>query len=207
MSEEQRQHFARQYIRYRNELKQSMTRLSGICEGLIGDHVLTDDEIRFLHDWIAQNDAVAYEFPGSLINRRVLEVLHDGIVTEEERAYLVKTLHQLIGTADVPEAQSKQLDLELDSPSEVVFGGSLFCLTGEFVYGPKPLCERAIVQRGGLVNPAVTKKLRYLVIGGLGSDEWAHGSYGTKIQKALAYKGRGLQIAVIKEECWARSLG
>jgi hypothetical protein len=44
------------------------------------------------------------------------------------------------------------------------------------------------------------------VIGSLGSPEWKHGSFGTKVEKAMKYKQAGLSILIVPEECWATSL-
>jgi hypothetical protein len=37
-------------------------------------------------------------------------------------------------------------------------------------------------------------------------DEWKHGSFGTKIEKAMEYKRGGCSILVVAEACWTRSL-
>jgi hypothetical protein len=49
-------------------------------------------------------------------------------------------------------------------------------------------------------------RLRYLVIGSLGSSEWKHGSFGTKVEKAVKYKRTGLPILIINEKPWTNSL-
>ena len=95
--------------------------------------------------------------------------------------------------------------LAFDDIAEIKFDGSRFCLTGEFVYAPRDVCASAIETLGGLVG-GVTKKLSYLVIGGLGSPEWKHGSFGTKIDKAMQYKSDGHPILVVHEDRWASSL-
>lgn len=69
-----------------------------------------------------------------------------------------------------------------------------FCLTGDFVYGPRRFCEERIKTLRGTVLSNVTKKLRYLVIGSLGSPEWKHGSFGLKVEKAMKYKRDGMPI-------------
>jgi hypothetical protein len=52
----------------------------------------------------------------------------------------------------------------------------------------------------------LNKKLTYLIVGGLGSPEWKHGSFGTKIEKAMQYKRQGLGIMIVHEDNWAQSL-
>jgi NAD-dependent DNA ligase len=78
-------------------------------------------------------------------------------------------------------------ELPIDRVEGIEIREKLFCFTGDFVFGPRKLCEQAIEVRGGSIS-GVSKKLHYLVVGGLGSAEWKHGSFGTKIEKAIQHK-------------------
>lgn len=199
--------FARQAAEYRNQLNQSCSELVGIAEGLIADRQLNDDEIRFLNRWLETHDVVSCDWPGDVLHAKVKEVLADGAVTEEERAHLINTLKMLVGGRLDDLAESPKVnELALDKVDRVTFPQSLFCLTGDFVYAPRAKCEEVIAVRGGRVNASVTKKLNYLVVGGLGSDEWKHGSFGTKITKAIEYKRAGCPILIVREDVWAASL-
>ncbi len=53
--------------------------------------------------------------------------------------------------------------------------------------------------RGGRISN-VTKSLDYLVVGGMGSAEWKHGSYGLKIEKAVTYREAGVPLRIVHEE-------
>ena len=179
--------FARLGAAYVNDMKRSIGALVGIAQGLLCDRQLSDQEIRFLDDWLAANDAIAASFPGDVLHARIRAVLADGVITEAERTHLLQTLQHLIGgTLDELAASTHVTRLAFDDVTRVDFPGSRFCLTGEFVYGPREACVKAIERRGGTVG-SVTKKLRYLVVGGLGSVEWKHGSFGTKLEKAIRY--------------------
>lgn len=198
--------FARQYAGYANDMKRSLGALVGIAQGLLCDGQLTDSEIRFLDAWLTENDAIANAWPGDVVHARVKAALADGVITEAEREHLLDTLTQLIGgSLDELAASTHVTGLALDSVDRVDFESAWFCLTGDFVYAPREKCILAIEQRGGVVG-GVTKKLRYLVVGGLGSPEWKHGSFGTKIEKAMQYKRSGLPILIIHEDIWASSL-
>ena len=48
--------------------------------------------------------------------------------------------------------------------------------------------------------------MNYLVVGLRGSGEWKHGSYGTKIEKAIEYKRAGLRLFIVPEDAWSKSL-
>ncbi len=199
--------FARQGAAYANEMKRSLGALVGIAQGILCDRKLADEEVQFLSAWLTENDAIAAEWPADVVYQRVRAALADGIITEAERAHLVQTLQQLIGGALEDLAASTHVtSLAFDDVHRVEFPGARFCLTGEFVFAPREKCVVAIEQRGGAISGNVTKKLRYLVVGGLGSPEWKHGSFGTKIEQAIRYRRDGLPILIVHEDRWASSL-
>jgi NAD-dependent DNA ligase len=185
----------------------SLGALLGIAQGLLSDHLLNDQEIKFLNDWLDANDVIATSWPGDVVHARIRSALADGVITDAERAHLVDTLQKLIGGTLDELAESMHVTrLAFDDVPRIEFLDALFCLTGDFVFGPRNVCEATIERRGGAVSRSVTKKLRYLVVGGLGSAEWKHGSFGTKLVKAMEYKRNGLGIYIIHEDQWASSL-
>lgn len=199
--------FARQGAAYANEMKRSLGALVGIAQGILADGKLVDEEIRFLDSWLTANGAIAAEWPGDVVHQRIRAVLADGVVTESERDHLVQTLQQLIGgSLEELAASAHVTSLAFDEVEHVEFPGARFCLTGDFVFAPREKCASEIERRGGAISDNVTKKLRYLVVGGLGSPEWKHGSFGTKIEQAIRYKREGLPILIVHENRWASSL-
>jgi NAD-dependent DNA ligase len=137
----------------------------------------------------------------------VKSALADGVISEAERTHLADTLQKLLGgTLDELAESTHVSSLAFDEVPQIEIAGSLFCLTGDFVFGPRSTCEGSIEERGGAVSRSVTKKLRYLVVGGLGSAEWKHGSFGTKLKKAMNYKRDGVGILIVHEDQWASSL-
>lgn len=199
--------FARQAGTYRNTVKQSCGTLLGIVTGLMADRVLSDDEIRFLSSWLEEHDEIATRWPGDVLHDRVKATLADGRIAEEERSHLVQTIQQIAGGSLEQLADRGPVNqLAFDESVDVRFPGELFCLTGDFVFGPRPRCESEIAARGGLLSKGVTKKIQYLVIGSLGSEEWKHGSFGTKIEKAITYKRSGVPLAIVREDHWTEAL-
>jgi NAD-dependent DNA ligase len=198
--------YQRQAAAFRNEMRTSCAALVGIVQGLLADNDLNDQEIRFLKGWLDGAQDVALTWPGNVIHGQVQAALADGIVTAEERAHLIETLQQLLGGKldEVAEARFVT-ELPIDRVEGIQLEGKLFCFTGDFVFGPRRICEEAIERRGGIVSN-VTKKLDYLVIGGLGSPEWKHGSFGTKIEKAMQHKQAGARIFLVHEDTWASAL-
>jgi len=198
--------YGRQLGREKNDLARSMGALLGISQGLLCDGNLNDKEIEFLHGWLRENAAIASMPPASIIFQRVSAILEDGVITPTERAYLTETLQRFIGGSAEDLAKPTHVtQLGFDNVERIAFRDSLFCLTGEFAYAERGQCEEMIATRGGVVGN-VTKKLNYLVVGERGSMEWKHGSFGTKIAKALDYKQRGAPILIVAESVWASSL-
>jgi hypothetical protein len=78
-------------------MNRSLGALLGIATGILADRQLADAEIRFLHDWLDNNSAIATAWPGDVIHSKVKAVLADGVITDDERTHLVESLRQLIG--------------------------------------------------------------------------------------------------------------
>jgi len=190
----------------KNILKRSAAALVGIAQGMLCDGELSDSEIAFLTTWLEHNTEISSVWPGNAVYARVRDTLADGGITEEERDYIVVILQQLIGEDDIPDAQGHVTQLAFDRTAQVKIPGNLFCLTGDFIYGTKSFCEKAILQRGGFINKTITQKINYLVVGGNGSPEWKHGSYGTKIEKAMEYKANAVPITIVHETQWVKAL-
>jgi NAD-dependent DNA ligase len=167
---------------------------------VICDRRLDDEEIKFINEWLTNNEEICQSWPGDILHKKIREVLADGVITADERAHLVDELQKLIGgDRTTLSAATHVTELAFDDFAAVQFSGMIFCLTGDFVYGPRNRCCSQIEKQGGSVIDNVTKKLHYLVIGSLGSPEWKHGSFGTKVEKAMKYKRDGLGISIVKE--------
>jgi NAD-dependent DNA ligase len=188
-------------------LKQSLGELLGLARGILADQELSDSEINYLHEWLEDRYLITSSFPGNVIHKRIKEVLEDGVITEEERSHLVDTLNMLV--EDRLEDLAEQVDLTelwFDEVGLIDFNHARFCLTGNFVYGPKEVCKTAIEQRGGIVNNSVEDTVDYLVVGGLGVDEWRSGGLGAKIELAMRQRATDNSVKIIPEDSWAAQL-
>ena len=190
-----------------SRLKQPLGELLGLARGLLADEELSDTEIAFLHDWLEERYSITSAFPGNVIHARIKEVLEDGVITEEERSHLVDTLNMLIDNRldDLAE-QIDLTELWFDEVGLIEFDQARFCLTGNFVYGPRKVCETAIVQRGGVVTPSIGDDSQFLVVGALGLDEWREGGLGQEIEAAMRLRAAGKQVKIIPEDSWVAHL-
>lgn len=197
------------YVATENRLLvRSCESLIGICSGLIADGELNDREIAFLSTWLSENEIISTTWPGEVVFARIREVMADGVVTPEERRYLIETLEQLAGGsfAETGAICSGSNSLPTDDTGPVEVQGKIFCFTGQFLFGTRASCERAIGARGGESVSSISKKTHYLVIGELASRTWKNTSHGTKIESAVQLQSQGVPIRIISETRWVRQL-
>ncbi len=198
--------FARQGAGYYNDLNRSVGALIGIAQGLICDNQLNDSEIGFLQKWLESNDVISTTFPGDVLYSRIRNAIADGVITDDERMHLIDTLQQLVGETLEKLADNTHISsLAIDKVNEISFEGKRFLLTGDFVFGKKEKCEQFTKRFGGEISSSISKKIDYVVVGGLGSKEWKFGSFGNKIKDAMQLKSEGSSILIIHEDCWANS--
>lgn len=189
-------------------LGRSCESLLGICAGIMADGVLSDDEIRFLNLWLEDHEEIKLIWPGKVVYTRVQEVLADGVITDNERGYLVKTLADLIGGTlqETGATDGLSTRLPLDAVDKVLLGGHTFCFTGTFVFGTRESCIRTTERHGGQVSKTVLKSTDYLVIGDISTPSWAHTSHGRKIEKAMKWKEKGHQLLIVSESDWVSAI-
>lgn len=183
-----------------------VSELIGLARGLIADGEMNDREIEFLHKWLAASDS-AHSNPmiGALIER-LREIYADGYVDEDERADLTDFLIRLTGSDFELGEVLKSTSLPIDDPAPpILFEGSRFALTGTFSYGKRIACEKAVIERGGVIG-GVAQSTRYLIIGEYATDAWAQSSFGRKIEQAVAWRSGGIPISIVSEEHWRRYL-
>lgn len=185
-----------------------MQTLLGICTGLTADGIVTDREVHFLKTWLNDNPQTTQHWPGSTIAQRVQDMLQDGKITEEERADLIDLLTQLTGThfAETGSAAPDAPALPIDDDPSIYIRHMTFCFTGRFYFGTRAACERAILKHGGTAVDTISKKLDYLVIGGMIEPAWAHTTYGRKIEKAVQYQQDGSELIIVSEQQWTAAI-
>jgi len=186
--------------------RREISEMLGVCRGVIADGVVTPGEVQFLDTWLTAHPLAASGFPGSAVAVRLRRIYADGTVTDEERADLLALLEDATGQVST-QAATAPTRLPLDEPAPpVAFEGFTFCFTGKFASGTRSWCEGETTARGGVCKSAVDGGLHYLVIGSVGNDQWAHSSFGRKIEKAVALKSCGGALAVISEQHWCEAL-
>lgn len=185
-------------------LDRDVHEMLGLCRGVLADGVVTEGEAVFLRDWIAARPHVTENFAGRELARRLAQIFADGRVDDDEREDLAELLRQL-GQDQYGETLATTLPFDEPAP-ELVFTGHTYVFTGKFAFGPRKVCERAVMDLGALVAPSITKRTDVVVIGTFCSRDWAHTSFGRKIEKAVEYRESGIPLAIVGEDHWAAAL-
>jgi NAD-dependent DNA ligase len=181
----------------------------GLAKGLLADGVVSADEADMVRDWVEAHPDVHEVWPINAVVRRVRQVYQDGYIDPTEQKDLAALLTAVVGgNAGMIVGHDAPTDLPLDHPQPVLqWTGYVFVFTGQFAYGTRRDCEREVQHRGGICEKSVTVRTRYLVVGTFGSRDWAHTSFGRKIQKAVQYRdSKRVPIAIVGEDHWATSL-
>jgi hypothetical protein len=180
----------------KRRLCRAVNEMLGICKGLLADGNLVDSEIVFLKEWFQANQEVVANFPGREIYARIHRIYQDGFVTEDERDDLKHLLANATGltvepiTTDLasevtPKSAStmnRSTAMPFDDPEpKITFAAQSFSFTGKFVSGTRSWCAEQILARGGRFDEKPMSTTNVLVIGALGSRDWAHTSFGRKI--------------------------
>lgn len=201
---ESRDSYAASLAAAKHKTNRAIEHLLGMVTGMVADGQLHDLEIKMLSTWLTSYPEATTEFPGSVIARKVTEVLNDRIITEDERAHLMEVLLGLASTdfSVTGSAAPEVATLPIDDNIDVHFSDAMVCFTGEFLYGTRAACERLVLKLGARYADTVSRKVNILVIGTKVSDDWAHTSFGRKIQKAMELRDQGHPIEIISERRW-----
>lgn len=167
-----------------SKIRELIKKVSQLSQAHALDAHEAAEPVRFIDAQLANSEDMFVK----LIKARLLQILHKGIIEDEDRAALVK----------IAETYTNPIS---DSPIESI-SGLAFVLTGDFkIDGGKETIKQMIEAEGGVVKSATSSKVSYVVVGGLGSDAWAFGNYGQKVKKALDLKCSGkVNIEVVTEK-------
>lgn len=193
-------------IQARN-LSKSVQTLMGICTGLTADNHLSDQEIHFLNAWLKDNTEVTQIWPGSEIAYRINTILHDEVITDDERTDLLDLLKKITGNhfLETGAAEAEIIGIDWDE-IEIAFPDKIFCMTGQFLHGTRASCQRIIEKLGGGNTSNISRKVHYLIVGAMISKDWKYQSYGRKIEAAMQLKNESHSIAIVTEHQWVDAI-
>lgn len=182
--------------------------LQGLLHGILADGVITNDEIRYLSEWIGDNDHLVGIYPYDEINGLLTSILLDGKIDEHERNMLKLFFSEFIDTKnsinlDIEELNKLRKELSIDGICAVCptisLNDKVFCFTGTSSKTTRKEIDNLITSLGGSYNDRLTQKTDYLVIGNEGNKCWAFSCYGRKVEQAVALRKKGHTIMIIHE--------
>ena len=187
-------------------VQRDIDQLLGVCEFALQDGMIDEAEARAILQWLNSHSGSLHAWPANVLYTRLRGMLSDGMLDDQEQGDLLGLVMSIARPRDDSGVLAPTA-LPLDAPApRVTFPSRTFCFTGVFDFGPRALCQSAVVERGGASLPGVSRKLNYLVIGNVGSEVWRHTSFGGKIVKAVEYRDSGVPLAIISESHWVAHL-
>jgi BRCA1 C Terminus (BRCT) domain len=193
-------------------LERTTDELIGICRGVLCDGHVSRPEALFLNNWIERNSAFVDTYPFNHLLDHLHHALEHGVMDSHDESDLLETLSKFVGGEANGEHNSESaslstaLPLDDPEPSPLEFA-STFVVTGTFKFGPRKIVASRIAERGGIVAASVSKKVRYLIVGEIGSRDWIHSSYGRKIEEARDLRAEGARLSIICERHWTQFMG
>jgi hypothetical protein len=191
---------------YYNAVTSDLQTLQGLCQGILSDGVITEQEIYGLDKWLKENEHLNSYYPYDEIRSLVLSIISDHKVDEEEILVLKAFFSQFVKLQDetiADKIKKETSDIRIEglctSEPQVTFPGKTFCITGVLKRGSRENLQRDIIKLGGIPTESVNKKTDYLIVGDNGNPAWAFSCYGRKVEKALGLRKEGHTITLIHE--------
>ena len=112
----------------------------------------------------------------------------------------------LSGISASPEETGTASDSIFAANPRVVIPQHSFLFTGKLEMGTRKRAQKSVEGLGGINLKNPTRTLDWLVIGGLGTEQWKFSRYGNKIEKVMAHRQRGATTTIIRELDFVRAV-
>lgn len=185
--------------------------LIGLCHGVLADGAINALEAQFIQRWLVQKRDLLDVWPWNALYDRISVMLQDGHLDSDEERELIGILAELApppaepAQPEEPE-QPRSTALPLTEPPEIIFPDKVFVFTGKFALGTRDQCIAETESRGGTASDRITRTVNYLIIGEIGSRDWATASWVRKIEHAQMLAQDGHPIHIVSEQFWAKHL-
>ena len=170
----------------KSESSKSHNELVKLASDIIADGHVTLEEAIGLKWWLGNNTSLADDVIANRLISLLSGVLEDGVIDPDEETELLDILGKLVD----PSASDNAVD-DID--------GVKFCLTGDFDFGSKDEVAARLESLGGIRLSGITRSCGLVIIGARGSAAYAHGTYGSKVKKAMELQANGFDIRIIAE--------
>ena len=171
---------------------------------IMSDLRLTPSELKQIDTWLIRHSSMIHRWPYSEIARQLERIYEDGKVTELELAATATFVGAVL--EQMGKGNKASEELFTCSADEVAFSGKVFVFTGEMETLSRDQAENLVQSLGGVCSKSVTRQTDYLVVGLKGSDAWKGHGRGTKIEKAIELRRKGIGIHLVSETEFLRAL-
>lgn len=187
---------------YYDLITADLQRLQGMMAAIASDGVISEIEATNLHSWIEEHAELSSCWPYDELNSLLTSALADHRIDPKEHDDLLQFFasFSVDGISLIsPKATIKTLTGICAVTPEIIFDSHRFCFTGESTRQSRDEMQIMVLDRGGLVVPAPSAKLNYLIVGSNGNPCWAYACYGRKIEQAMQFRRNGAKILIVHE--------
>ena len=192
-------------IMFRTRADRLINEMLGVVKCSLSDGVVSEEESRYLHEWLSKNPDVAFVWPAKVLKKRLDVVFADGTINTMEQHELLALYEATVGDTRQRPTSITRLPLDEPMPS-LTFPQKTYLFTGEFVSGTRRTCQQLVIDRGGVCADRFKRSVDVLVIGSLGSTDWALSTHGRKIEAAVRHRDAGHPLFIVDEQHWLSCL-
>jgi hypothetical protein len=193
---------------YFDILSADIQRLQGILHGILADNKIEAEELKQLRYWIDENTHLKNSYPYDEINSIIAAVMSDSKIDAGEHDMLKLFFSEFIllpTHSTIDQNELAQLKKSMTLPGVCAYGpeikieGNIFCFTGNSSRVSQSAIAKAIEVAGGTYIDHVRQDVNYLIVGNQSNPCWAFSCYGRKVEQAIAYRKKGLNIVIVNE--------
>ena len=193
---------------YYNGITSDLQILNGLCQGILADNNVNDEEISGLNNWLTAHKHLNGLWPYDELNTIVENILADGIITLDDTELLHAFISQFAANEkpnSIDEILGDILSIYAVNP-KVEISGKSFCFTGILQSYKRSEAVKYVEQFGGTSTSNPSANTNYLVVGDIGNVSWAYTAYGRKIELAMKLRKSGHRIQIIRESDFKRAV-
>lgn len=193
-----------------NNERKAIDMLAGLCLGILADGETNSREATFLLRWIEKQKDLLPTFIYQKLEPILEKLASDNDPRDIDLKELVSVLKKVVGAAsddNFPTCSGTESHPACDLMFDVFLPETPFSLqnievvvSGAFLRGSISVVVKEIASYGGLPRTEAPRdRTSLLVIGELGSSQWATAVIGNKAQKAITMRDAGHHIKIVRE--------
>jgi NAD-dependent DNA ligase len=201
---------------YFDIISADIQRLQGILHGILADNKIEEEELNQLRHWIDENNHLKGSYPYDEIDSVIMKILADGRIDSSEHDFLKVFFSEFISLhphSSIDRNELVQLKQSITIPGicancpEITFTNQNFCFTGFSSRAKRSDIAKEIEIQGGTYIDNIRQDLNYLIIGNQGNPCWVYSCYGRKVEQAISYRKKGINISIVHENDFWDAIG